>query len=98
MATAAAGITISGLVSSSEIVSISVSESGGAKSIAYGGGYNPTAGTATIVSLDGGGTVGQSGTFSALGYSGYGIVESVEESAAVGDVKRYTTTVQLIKR
>lgn len=98
MATAAAGITISGLVSSSEIISISVSESGGAKAIGYSSGYNPDAGTATIVSLDSGGTVGASGTFTALGYSGFGIVESVEESAAVGDVIRYTTTVQLIAR
>lgn len=97
MATPAAGITITGLVSSSEIVSISVSESGGARAIGLAG-YNPDAGTATIVSLDAGGTVGASGSFSALGYTGYGIVESVEESAAVGDVKRYTTTVQLITR
>lgn len=97
MATTAAGITITGLVSSSEIVSISVSESGGAKAIGLEG-YNPDAGTATIVSLDAGGTVGAFGSFSALGYSGHGIVESVEVSAAVGDVKRYTTTVQLIKR
>lgn len=98
MATPAAGITISGLVSSSEIISISVSESGGAKAVGVDGVYNPDAGTATIVSLDSGGTVGEYGNFNALGYSGYGIVESVEESAAVGDVKRYTTTVQLIAR
>lgn len=98
MATPAAGITISGLVSSSEIISISVSESGGAKAVGFDGAYNPDAGTATIVSLDSGGTVGAYGSFSALGYSGYGIVESVDESAAVGDVKRYTTTVQLIAR
>lgn len=98
MATSAADITISGLVASSEIVSISVNESGGAKAIGYDGVYNPDAGTATIVSLDSGGTVGAHGTFDALGYSGYGIVESVEESATVGDVKRFTTTVQLIAR
>lgn len=101
MPTLAAGVTVTlpgG--AASEAVSVSVTE-GGDKAIAYGGSYSPNGGTATVVSLGGGGSPGEYGALSVTG-SGISItvprvyVESVDTSASVGDVVRYTTTMRII--
>jgi hypothetical protein len=103
MATVVSGVTVSAPgVSASELVSVSVTE-GGDKPLAYSGDYSPNGGTATVVSLGGGGSPGKYG---ALTVTGVGIsinvprvyVESVDTSASVGDVVRYTTTMRIIKQ
>ena len=101
MATIASGVTVSlpgG--SASEVVSVSVTE-GGDKPISFSGSYSPNGGTATVVSLGGGGSEGEYGSLSVSG-SGISVsvprvyVESVDTSASVGDVVRYTTTMRII--
>lgn len=102
MASAASGVTVNfpGGGSSSEVVSVSVTE-GGDKPLAYVGTFTPNGGTATVVSLGGGGSPGSYGQLSVSG-SGIGVtvnkayVESVDTSASVGDVVRYTTTMRII--
>lgn len=103
MANVASGVTVAFPGGSSgEVVSLSVTE-GADKPIGFFGEYSPNAGTASVVTLDGGGS---QGTYGPLSVSGAGIslslplvyVETVDTSASVGDVVRYTTTMRIIQQ
>ena len=100
MAKVASGVTVSLPGGSAEVISVSVTE-GGDKPISYGGTFTPNGGTATVVSLGGGGLPGLYGPLTVSG-SGISVsvprvyVESVDTSASVGDVVRYTTTMRII--